>query len=77
MRTAMPTEIIDHVSVEHRTMIAKRKKVPVAVADQLARRGEISVVKALLGNKGAPVMIIAVHAAKRGGKRDRCCYLWW
>lgn len=45
-------EIIDHVSIEHRIMIAKRKKVPVAVADQLARRGEISVVKALLGNKG-------------------------
>lgn len=46
-------EIVDHVSVEHRIMIAKRKRVPVAVADQLARRGEISVVKALLRNKGA------------------------
>ena len=53
-------EIIDHVSVEHRIMIAKRKKVPVAVADQLARRGEISVVKALLGNKGADLSETAV-----------------
>ncbi|MFN3212547.1 MAG: DUF2336 domain-containing protein [Henriciella sp.] len=53
-------EIIDHVSIEHRIMIAKRKKVPVAVADQLARRGEISVVKALLGNKGAELSETAV-----------------
>ncbi|MEL6665854.1 MAG: DUF2336 domain-containing protein [Pseudomonadota bacterium] len=53
-------EIVDHVSVEHRIMIAKRKRVPVAVSDQLARRGEISVVKALLGNKGAVLSETAV-----------------
>ena len=53
-------EIVDHVSVEHRIMIAKRKRVPVAVSDQLARRGEISVVKALLGNKGADLSETAV-----------------
>lgn len=46
-------EIVDHVSIEHRILIAKRKRVPVAVADQLARRGEDAVVKALLTNKGA------------------------
>lgn len=53
-------EIVDHVSVEHRIMIAKRKRVPVSVSDQLARRGEISVVKALLGNKGADLSETAV-----------------
>lgn len=53
-------EIIDQVSVEHRIMIAKRKRVPVAVSDQLARRGEISVVKALLKNKGAELSETAV-----------------
>ena len=53
-------EIVDHVSVEHRIMIAKRKRVPVAVCDQLARRGEISVVKALLKNKGAELSETAV-----------------
>lgn len=53
-------EIVDHVSVEHRIMIAKRKRVPIAVCDQLARRGEISVVKALLKNKGAELSETAV-----------------
>lgn len=53
-------EIVDHVSVEHRIMIAKRKRVPVAVCDHLARRGEISVVKALLKNKGAELSETAV-----------------
>ena len=43
-------EIVDHVSVEHRVLIAKRKRVPVAVSDQLARRGEDVVVQALLSN---------------------------
>ena len=46
-------EIIDQVSTEHRTLIAKRKRVPVAVVDQIARRGELTVVKDLLRNKGA------------------------
>lgn len=53
-------EIVDQVSTEHRIMISKRKRVPVALADQLARRGEISVVKSLLGNKGADLSEIAI-----------------
>lgn len=53
-------EIVDQVSTEHRIMISKRKRVPVALADQLARRGEISVVKSLLGNKGADLSETAI-----------------
>lgn len=53
-------EIVDQVSTDHRIMISKRKRVPVALADQLARRGEISVVKSLLGNKGADLSEIAI-----------------
>lgn len=46
-------EIIDHVSTEHRLLVANRKKVPIAVCDELARRGELIVVQDLLRNKGA------------------------
>jgi len=46
-------EILDHVSMEHRKLIAKRKRVPIVVCDNLARRSEIAVVKALVENKGA------------------------
>lgn len=46
-------EIIDHVSTEHRLLIAARKKVPIAVCDALSRRAELSVVQVLLRNKGA------------------------
>lgn len=46
-------EILDHVSMEHRKLIAKRKRVPIVVCDHLARRSEIAVVKALVENKGA------------------------
>lgn len=46
-------EILDHVSMEHRKLIAKRKRVPIVVCDNLARRGEVAVVKALIENKGS------------------------
>jgi len=46
-------EIIDQVSTDHRKLIAGRKKVPVAVCDELSRRGELEVVQDLLRNKGA------------------------
>lgn len=46
-------EIIDQVSTDHRLLIANRKKVPIAVCDDLARRGELIVVQDLLRNKGA------------------------
>lgn len=46
-------EIIDQVSIEHRSLIAKRKRVPVAVCDQISRSAELSVVKDLLQNRGA------------------------
>lgn len=46
-------EILDHVSMEHRMLIAQRKRVPIVVCDHLARRAEVSVVKALVLNKGA------------------------
>jgi uncharacterized protein (DUF2336 family) len=46
-------EIIDHVSTEHRVLIARRKKVPVSVCDALSRNAELTVVKELLQNKAA------------------------
>ena len=46
-------EILDHVTPDHRFLIARRKHVPTSVADHLARRGESAVVKALIQNKGA------------------------
>ncbi len=53
-------EIIDQVSTEHRTLIAGRKRVPVAVCDELCRRGELTVVQELLRNKGAEFSEIAM-----------------
>lgn len=46
-------QIIDQVSTEHRLLIAGRKKVPIAVSDELSRRAELTVVQKLLSNKGA------------------------
>lgn len=46
-------EILDHISIEHRLLIARRKRVPIVVCDHLARRAEVSVIKALIANKGA------------------------
>ena len=46
-------EIIDQVTPEHRMVIAKRKFLPVAVCDQLARRGEPPVLRELIKNIGA------------------------
>ena len=44
-------QIVDHVTSEHRVLIASRKKLPTCVSDHLARRAEISVVKAMIYNK--------------------------
>ena len=46
-------EIINQVSTDHRMLIAGRKKVPISVCDELARRAELKVVQELLRNKGA------------------------
>ena len=46
-------EIVDHVSTDHRLLVAGRKKVPIAVCDALSRRAEVTVVQVLLGNGGA------------------------
>ncbi len=46
-------EIVDQVSTDHRVLIAKRKKVPVAVCDAMSRRAELNVVQELLRNRGA------------------------
>lgn len=46
-------QIIDQVSTQHRLLIAGRKKVPIAVCDELSRRAELTVVQKLLSNKGA------------------------
>lgn len=46
-------QIIDQVSTQHRLLIAGRKKVPIAVSDELSRRAELTVVQKLLRNKGA------------------------
>ena len=46
-------EIVDHVSTDHRLLVAGRKKVPIAVCDALSRRAEVTVMQVLLGNRGA------------------------
>ncbi|MEO1662001.1 MAG: DUF2336 domain-containing protein [Pseudomonadota bacterium] len=46
-------EIIDKVTPEHRMIIAKRKFLPIAVCDQLSRRGEIPVLREMIKNAGA------------------------
>ncbi|MCR9271450.1 MAG: DUF2336 domain-containing protein [Henriciella sp.] len=63
-------EILDHVSLEHRIMIAKRKRVPIAVADQLARRGELSAVRCLLANKGADLSEIAMDVLVSRSRKE-------
>ncbi|MEL6857704.1 MAG: DUF2336 domain-containing protein [Pseudomonadota bacterium] len=46
-------EIIDKVTPEHRMIIAKRKFLPIAVCDQLSRRGELPVLREMIKNAGA------------------------
>ncbi len=48
-------EIIDKTTMDHRLMIARRKRVTPAVAERLAMREEPSVLKALLQNQGAAI----------------------
>lgn len=63
-------EIVDHVTPDHRVLIAKRKRVQSAVADQLARRGEISAVKALLQNKGADLSETAMDELVERSRKE-------
>ena len=67
-------EIIDHVTVDHRMLIAKRKAVPAPVCDQLSRRGEDSVVREMLNNKGAVLSETAIDVLiGRSRKDDSLC----
>lgn len=63
-------EIIDHVTPDHRLLIAKRKRVQPVVCDQLARRGELSVVKALVQNKGADLSETAIDILVERSRKE-------
>ena len=64
-------EIIDQVTPEHRLVIAKRKFLPVAVCDQLARRGEMPVLLELIKNVGANFSETAIDVlVDRSRKED-------
>ncbi|MCR9077863.1 MAG: DUF2336 domain-containing protein [Hyphomonadaceae bacterium] len=63
-------EIIDQVTPDHRVLIAKRKRVPAVVSDQLARRGEISAVKALIQNKGAELSETAIDILVERSRKE-------
>lgn len=63
-------EILDHVSPEHRVLIASRKTVPASVTDQLARRGEITAIKALIQNKGAQLSETAVDILVERSRKE-------
>ncbi len=63
-------EVIDQVTPDHRVLIAKRKRVPSVVSDQLARRGEISAVKALIQNKGADLSETAIDILVERSRKE-------
>ncbi len=63
-------EIVDHITPDHRVLIAKRKRVPSVVSDQLARRGEINVVKALLQNKGAELSETSIDVLVERSRKE-------
>ena len=63
-------EILDHVTPEHRVLIASRKYVPASVTDQLARRGEISAVKVLIQNKGAQLSETAIDILVERSRKE-------
>jgi uncharacterized protein (DUF2336 family) len=63
-------EIIDQVTPDHRLLIAKRKRVPAVVADQLARRGELSAIKALIQNKGAELSETAIDILVERSRKE-------
>lgn len=63
-------EIIDQVTPDHRVLIARRKRVPAVVSDQLARRGEISAVKALIQNKGAELSETAIDILVERSRKE-------
>ncbi|MEL7041123.1 MAG: DUF2336 domain-containing protein [Pseudomonadota bacterium] len=64
-------EIIDQVSTEHRTLIARRKRVPVAVSDCLSQRGELAVVKDLLANPGAEFSELAMDTLLTRSRKEK------
>lgn len=65
-------QIIDQVSTEHRLLIANRKKVPIAVCDDLSRRAELNVLQVLLRNKGAEFSETAIDVlVERSRKEDQ------
>lgn len=63
-------EIIDQVTPDHRVLIARRKRVPAVVSDQLARRGEISAVKALIQNAGAELSETAIDILVERSRKE-------
>ncbi|CAN0606261.1 unnamed protein product, partial [Ectocarpus sp. 12 AP-2014] len=68
-------EIIDQVTPEHRLLIAKRKFLPVAVCDRLARRGELLVVREMIKNIGAnfsetAIDVLVDRSRKENGLND-------
>lgn len=63
-------EIIDQVTPDHRVLIAKRKRVPAVVSDQLARRGETSAVKALIQNNGAELSETAIDILVERSRKE-------
>lgn len=67
-------EILDHVSIEHRNLIAKRKRVPIVVCDHLARRAEVSVIKTLIANKGAEFSETAMDVLVDRSRKEEGLY---
>lgn len=67
-------EILDHVSIEHRMLIARRKRVPIVVCDHLARRAEVSVIKALIANKGAEFSETAMDVLVDRSRKEEGLY---
>lgn len=62
-------EFVDKTSMEHRLMIARRKRVAPTVSQELCKREEPTVLKALLQNQGAVIpeagMDLLVHHSRK------------
>lgn len=54
------TEIVQHTTLEHRAVVARRRNLCVSVTSTLAQYGEPQVVRDLLGNRNAPLAESAV-----------------
>lgn len=69
-------EIVDHVSTEHRVLIASRKSVPPVVADRIAKIGESNVLERLVENKGAELSEHAIDVlVGQSRKQESLCPL--